>query len=87
MDSEDDANSTNKLLDSTYDMMPAGKLNFSTVNSTPGSRSPMKPIFKTPVIGTGRGSADIFANDSDVDATPTNLKPGRRSSIFTSPQF
>merc|ERR1712025_213381 len=89
MDSEDDANSTNKLLDSTYDMMPAAKLDFSTVKSTPGSRSPMKPIFKTPVIGTGRGSADIFANDSDVDATPTNtnLKPGRRSSIFTSPQF
>jgi len=87
MDSEDDANSTNKLLDSTYDMMPAGKLDFSTVKSTPGSRSPMKPIFKTPVIGNGRGSADIFANDSDVDATPTNLKPGRRSSIFTSPQF
>jgi hypothetical protein len=88
MDSDDDNDNTNKLLDSTFDLKPPAKLNFADSPNTPGSRSPLKPIFKTPVIATGRSSADMFAADSDVDATPTNrntVKEG--ASYFTSPQF
>ena len=74
MDSEDDANSTNKLLDSTYDMMPAGKLDFSTVKSTPGSRSPMKPIFKTPVFEVTSKEAEKSKVQliKDLDYAPTD---------------
>merc|ERR1719420_53701 len=88
MDSDEDANTTNKLLDSTDEtsMLPAPKckLNFSE-SSTPGSRSPLKPLFKTPVIGTGRSSADLFAMESDTEATPSNKNGG--GSFFASPQF
>eukprot|EP00092_Neocalanus_flemingeri_P020290 GFUD01021979.1.p1 GENE.GFUD01021979.1~~GFUD01021979.1.p1 ORF type:complete len:1250 (+),score=420.04 GFUD01021979.1:230-3979(+) len=87
---EDEADNTNKLLlDSTFDLKPSGKLNFSNSPATPNDRSPLKPIFKTPVIATGRSSADMFAMDSDVEATPTNRALGgkKRASIFQSPQF
>jgi len=86
---ETDNDNTNKLLDSTFELKPsAGKLKFSDSPSTPSSRSPLKPIFKTPVVGTGRTSADMFAMDSDVDATPTNrIKENNGGSLFSSPQF
>jgi len=88
MDSDDDNDNTNKLLDSTFDLQKPAKLSFADSPNTPGSRSPLKPIFKTPVVATGRSSADMFAAESDVDATPTNrntVKEG--ASFFTSPQF
>ena len=86
---ETDNDNTNKLLDSTFELEPsAGKLKFSDSPSTPSLRSPLKPIFKTPVVGTGRTSADMFAMDSDVDATPTNrIKENNGGSLFSSPQF
>ena len=86
MESDEDNNTTNKLLDSTYDMSlqaPAVKLNFSAGSPSPGSRSPLKPLFT--VIGTGRSSADMFAVESDTDATPSNKHGG--GSFFASPQF
>jgi len=89
-DDETDNDNTNKLLDSTFELKPAGKLNFSGSPATLNSRSPLKPIFKTPVVATGRSSADMFAMDSDVDATPTNrLKVEKKhgDSYFSSPQF
>ena len=74
---EEDNDNTNKLLDVTFELKPAGKLNFSGSPATLNSRSPLKPIFKTPVVATG-SSADMFAMDSDVDATPTNRLKGER---------
>jgi len=86
MDSDDDNDNTNKLLDSTFETKPrVTKLNFAEVVGSPSPRSPLKPLFKTPVVGTGRTSADMFAADSDMEATPTNTKSG--GLLFASPQF
>merc|ERR1712215_389307 len=82
---DEDNDDTNKLLDSTFDLNPTSKLNFSNSPLTPNARSPLKPIFKTPVLGSGRSSADMFDESSDVDATPTNKNTGQ--SLFPSPQF
>merc|ERR1719278_2510279 len=60
MVSEDEQNTTDQLLDSTYNK-PVGVM----YGKYPiGARSPMKPIFRTP---TG---AERFAVDSDTEATP-----------------
>ena len=88
---EEDNDNTNQLLDSTFELKPkAAKLNFSGSPATLGSRSPLKPIFKTPLVATGRSSADLFAMDSDVDSTPTNRPKSEKKnegSYFSSPQF
>ena len=82
---EMDNDETNKLLDSTFDINPAAKLIFNSP-LTPNTRSPLKPIFKTPVLGSGHTSGDMFDAESDVDATPTNKNTGH--SLFPpSPQF
>merc|ERR1719309_298605 len=59
MVSDGEENTTDQLLDSTYHLKPAHMI------KSPGSRSPMKPIFRSP-----QASADNFAVDSDAEATP-----------------
>lgn len=60
MVSDGEQNTTDQLLDSTYNLKPASMM---YGKSPIGKRSPMKPIFGTP-------SADTFAVDSDTEATP-----------------
>ena len=54
-----------------------------------GSRSPMKPIFATTPTASNRSSgADMFAVDSDVDATPKVTKqPMKEQRIFNMPDI
>ena len=68
MESEEEAENTRELLDSTFDVQMAKKLSFQVE-----PRSPLASIFKTPSLDS-RSSADIFANDSEVDMTPMNRK-------------
>ena len=65
MESEEEAENTRELLDSTFDVQTAKKLSFSV-----GPRSPLAPIFKTPSLDSRSSSADIFANESEADMTP-----------------
>merc|ERR1711964_88535 len=62
MASDSEQNTTDQLLDSTYNLKPPS-LQYG--KSPIGVRSPMKSIFGTPTA-----SADTFAVDSDVEATP-----------------
>merc|ERR1712227_734139 len=73
----EDLDDTDQLLDSTYDVKKIPKLD---------ARSPMKPIFNTPTTGRSSG-ADIFAADSDVDATPKSRPMMKTESIFSHPQI
>merc|ERR1712227_1125174 len=73
----EDLDDTDQLLDSTYDVKKIPKLD---------ARSPMKPIFNTPTTGRNSG-ADIFAADSDVDATPKSRPMMKTESIFSHPQI
>jgi len=81
----DDNDNTEELLGNTFDFPPT-KLEFAATMKSPSPRSPLKPLFKTPVIGSNRGSSDMFAGDSDMEATPTNAKQ-EHGSYFSSPQF
>merc|ERR1719219_3100076 len=62
MASDEEVNTTDQLLDSTYNLKPPS---MAYGKSPVGSRSPMKSIFGTPTA-----SADNFAVDSDTEATP-----------------
>lgn len=79
----DDLDDTDKLLDS----MNATR----TLNSTTTlSRSPMTPIFAgqgstTPARNSG---ADLFAQDSDIEATPKlKVEDVRKTKIFSHPDI
>ena len=65
MESEEEAENTRELLDSTFDVQTAKKLSFSV-----GPRSPLAPIFKTPSLDNRSSSANIFANESEADMMP-----------------
>jgi len=84
MDSEDNDN-TKELLENTFDIPPT-KLEFAATLKSPMRRSPLKPLFKTPVICSNQSSSDMFDVDSDIEATPTNVKV-EHGSYFASPQF
>jgi len=64
---EDGADTTDHLLNGSFEL--SGKLNFENLiskPSTPDKRTPLGPsIFKTPNNG-----ADMFAEESDIEATP-----------------
>ena len=77
--SEEEAENTRELLDSTFDVQMVKKLSFAA-----GPRSPLAPIFKTPSLDSKSSSADIFANESEADMTPIIRK---QEQIFASPQF
>ena len=79
MESEEEAENTRELLDSTSDVQTAKKLSLSLE-----SRSPLAQIFKTPSLDSRSSSADIFAYESEADMTPINRK---KEQIFASPQF
>merc|ERR1712227_982448 len=73
----EDLDDTDQLLDSTYDVNKIPKLD---------ARSPMKSIFNTPTNGRSSG-ADLFAADSDIDATPKQRPILKSESIFSHPQI
>ena len=79
MESEEEAENTRELLDSTFVVQTAKKLSCQL-----GPRSPRASIFKTPSLDSRSSSADIFAIESEVDMTPINCK---KEQIFASPQF
>ena len=91
----EDLDDTDQLLDSTYDVKKIPKLdgNFSSLkfsiicnNFNSAARSPMKSIFNTPTTGRSSG-ADMFAADSDIDATPKPRQILKSESIFSHPEI
>ena len=67
-ESSEEGDTTDKLLNGTFEG-PVGKLSFSNPSTPEIPRTPLGPaatsIFRTPNSG-----ADMFAADSDVEATP-----------------
>ena len=90
----EDLDDTDQLLDSTYDVKKIPKLDgkffsqkFSICNNfNSAARSPMKSIFNTPTTGRSSG-ADMFAADSDIDATPKPRQILKSESIFSHPEI
>jgi len=76
-DIENIENNTAELLDSTFDIGTKPKVLVPETPSTPvaAARSPLKQ----------KNSAEIFAMESDVEATPTNTKT--QPSFFKSPML
>jgi hypothetical protein len=64
---------TDKLLNGTFDL--PGKLKFSSNPSTPDNRTPLGSLSSGSIFKTPNSGADMFAEESDVEATPRAKSP------------
>jgi len=64
---------TDKLLNGTFDL--AGKLKFNSNPSTPDNRTPLGSVTSGSIFKTPNSGADMFAEESDIEATPRAKSP------------
>jgi len=78
-DEDGSPDTTDKLLNGTFDL--PGKLKFNSNPGTPNNRTPLGSLASGSIFKTPNSGADMFAEESDIEATPRAKSPVPRIQV------
>merc|ERR1712013_487587 len=78
-DEDGSPDTTDKLLNGTFDL--PGKLKFTSNPGTPNNRTPLGSLASGSIFKTPNSGADLFAEESDIEATPRAKSPVPRIQV------